>query len=104
MKKFCVDLRKHATEIINCEKKEMLPLTDKKIESYNNKKFCDICKKKFFNIDDSDNDSNDDNNDDSIDEKLDVRKFHGDASGVDDVDDNYHDHDDDTNDKEFNIC
>ena len=43
MKTLSVDLRKHATEIINCDKKEMLPLTDKKVESYNNQKFCYIC-------------------------------------------------------------
>ena len=27
MKKFCKDLRKHAEKIINCNKKEMVPLT-----------------------------------------------------------------------------
>ena len=27
MKNFCLDLREHATKIINCEKKEMIPLT-----------------------------------------------------------------------------
>ena len=27
MKKFSANLKEHATEIINCEKKEMLPLT-----------------------------------------------------------------------------
>ena len=30
LKKFCKDLRKHATAIINYEKKEIIPLTDKK--------------------------------------------------------------------------
>ena len=30
MKKFCKDLREHATKIINCEKKKMIPLTTKK--------------------------------------------------------------------------
>ena len=29
MKKFCKDLREHATRIINCEKKKMTPLTTK---------------------------------------------------------------------------
>ena len=33
-KRFCSDLRNLATEIIKYEKKEMLPLTDEKIESY----------------------------------------------------------------------
>ena len=33
MKNFCTDLREHAIKIINCEKKEMIPLTkeEKKI-------------------------------------------------------------------------
>ena len=30
MKEFCRDLRKHATKIINCNKKEVIPLTKKK--------------------------------------------------------------------------
>ena len=29
MKNFCLDLRVHATKIINYEKKEMIPLTKK---------------------------------------------------------------------------
>ena len=29
MKKFCKDLREHATKIINYEKKDMIPLTKK---------------------------------------------------------------------------
>ena len=31
MKKFCKDLREHATKIINYEKKKMIPLTTKEI-------------------------------------------------------------------------
>ena len=34
MKTFCKDLKEHATKIINYEKKEMIPLTDEKSESY----------------------------------------------------------------------
>ena len=30
IKKFCADLREHASEIINCERKEMLQLTKKR--------------------------------------------------------------------------
>ena len=30
MKKFCKDLREHAIEIIDCEEKEMITLTDEK--------------------------------------------------------------------------
>ena len=37
MKRFRADLKKHTTEIINYKKNEMLPLTEDKIESYNNK-------------------------------------------------------------------
>ena len=35
MKNFCLDLRKHATKIIDCEKKEMIPLTKKEEKKHN---------------------------------------------------------------------
>ena len=35
MKKFCKDLREHATKIINCEKKKMPPLTAKEKIRFN---------------------------------------------------------------------
>ena len=47
MKRFCKDLREHATKIIDCEKKEMLPLTKEEEEKYNNQEVCNICKKEF---------------------------------------------------------
>ena len=47
MKKFCKDLREHATKIINYEKKDMIPLTKKEEENYNDQKVCYICKKEF---------------------------------------------------------
>ena len=47
MKKFCKDLRKHATKIINYEKKKMIPLTKKEEENHNKQKVCYICKKEF---------------------------------------------------------
>ena len=47
MEKFCKNLKKHATKIINYEKKEMIPLTDKEHKSYENQKVCYICKKGF---------------------------------------------------------
>ena len=47
MTKFCKDLREHATKIINYEKKDMIPLTKKEEENYNNQKVCYICKKKI---------------------------------------------------------
>ena len=51
MKKFCKDLREHATKIINYEKKDMMPLTKKEEENHNKQKVCYICKKEF-NTDD----------------------------------------------------
>ena len=47
MKKFCKDLREHATKIINCEKKKMIPLTIKEAIYHNKQKICYICKKEF---------------------------------------------------------
>ena len=47
MRKFCKDLREHAIKIINYEKKDMISLTKKEEENYNNQKVCYICKKEF---------------------------------------------------------
>ena len=47
MKIFCKDLKDQAMKIINCEKKEMIPLTDEEKESYENQKICHICEKEF---------------------------------------------------------
>ena len=47
MTKFCKDVREHATKIINYEKKDMILLTKKEEENYNNQKVCYICKKEF---------------------------------------------------------
>ena len=47
MTKFSKDLREHATKIINYEKKDMIPLTKKEEENYNNQNVCYICKKEF---------------------------------------------------------
>ena len=54
MKKFCKDLREHATKIINYEKKKMIPLTTEEKIHYNKQKICYICKKEF-NINDEKN-------------------------------------------------
>ena len=43
MKSFCADLKKHAREIINSGKKEMLPLTEEENDSYKNQSFCHMC-------------------------------------------------------------
>ena len=47
MKNFCLNLREHATKIMNYEKKEMIPLTKEEKDWHNNQKVCYICKKKF---------------------------------------------------------
>ena len=46
MKKFCKDLRTHATKLINYEKKKMIPLTIKE-KIHHSEKICYICKKEF---------------------------------------------------------
>ena len=51
MKKFCRDLRTHATKIVNYEKKKMIPLTIKEKIHYNEQEICYICKKEFDNND-----------------------------------------------------
>ena len=47
IEKFCEDLKELRTEIINFEEKEMIPLTNKEIKSYEKQKLCLICKKTF---------------------------------------------------------
>ena len=51
MKKFCEDLKEHATRIINYEKKTIIPLTKEEKINYNDQKVCYICKKEFDTID-----------------------------------------------------
>ena len=46
MRNFCLDLREHATKIINYQKEEMMRLTKKEQKMHNKQKFCHICKKK----------------------------------------------------------
>ena len=50
IEKFCKDLKELGMEIINFEEKEMIPLTNKEIKSYEKQKVCHICKKKFVMI------------------------------------------------------
>ena len=45
MKKFCGSLKEDAMEIINFEKKKMIPLTNKEHILYHNQQICHICKK-----------------------------------------------------------
>ena len=51
MKKFCKDLKEHATRIINYEKKKIISLTKEEKINYNDQKVCYICKKEFDTID-----------------------------------------------------
>ena len=53
MKKFCEDLKKHATKIINYEKKEMIPLTKGEKKIQRGQKKCYICIKEFSTNDKS---------------------------------------------------
>lgn len=52
MKNLCKDLRKHATKIIGCGKKVMLPMTDEENKSFHKQNFCYICKKISIDQDD----------------------------------------------------
>ena len=47
--KFCKDLKEFGIEIINFEEKEMIPLTNKEIKSYEKQKLFHIRKEKFCN-------------------------------------------------------
>ena len=47
MKNFCLDLREHATKIINYEKNEMTPLTKEEKKIHREQNVCYICKKRI---------------------------------------------------------
>ena len=47
IEKLCKDLKEQAMEIVNYEKKEMIPLTYDENKYYEKKKYCHICKRKF---------------------------------------------------------
>ena len=49
MKRFCKDLKDHATKIIDFLKKAMIPLTKEEEDNYNKENTCYICKKDFNN-------------------------------------------------------
>ena len=44
---FCKDLNEQTVKTINYEKKEVIPLTNKQKESYQNQEICYICEKEF---------------------------------------------------------
>ena len=48
MKKFCESLREHTKNIIDFEKKKMLPLTREELKSHQDAKFCHICGKRIL--------------------------------------------------------
>ena len=47
MERFCKDLRDHAMNITDYEKKEMMPVTDEENKSYEEQKDCNIYKKEW---------------------------------------------------------
>ena len=47
IKRFCSDLKELATKKINCEEKEMIPLTDKEYKFYEEQEKCHKCQKEF---------------------------------------------------------
>ena len=47
MKRFCKDLKDHATKIIDFKKKTMIHLTKEEEDNYNKENICHICKKRF---------------------------------------------------------
>ena len=49
MKRFCKDLKAHATKIIDFKKKTMIPLTNKEEDNYNKENICYISKIEFDN-------------------------------------------------------
>ena len=49
MKRFCKDLKDHATKITDFKKKIMIPLTKEEEDNYNKENICYICKKEFNN-------------------------------------------------------
>ena len=48
MKRFCESLREHAENVIDFEKKKMLPFTSNHIKSYQDAKVCYICGKRII--------------------------------------------------------
>ena len=48
MKKFCEDLRTHASKITNCENKKMIPLTTEEKMHYNGQEFVIYARKNLI--------------------------------------------------------
>ena len=58
IKKGCEKVRDRATEIINYEEKNMIPLTDKETRFYEGQKVYHVCKKEFFYDENKENELN----------------------------------------------
>ena len=50
MKKFCTFLKEHAKNIIDFEKKKMLPLTKEELKSHKDAKVCYTCGKRILKM------------------------------------------------------
>ena len=50
MKMICLDLREHATKVINYEKTKMIPLTKEEEKYHNKQKFATYAKKNLIQI------------------------------------------------------
>ena len=48
IEKFCNDLKELGTKMINFKKKELIPLINKEIKSYEKQSICYICEKKVL--------------------------------------------------------
>ena len=48
MKRFCTSLTEHGENIIDFEKKKILPLTKEELKSYQDAKVCYICRKRIL--------------------------------------------------------
>ena len=48
MKKFCTSLREHAKNIIDFEKKKVLPLTKEELKSHQDAKVCFVAEKRIL--------------------------------------------------------
>ena len=49
MGRFCKDLNDHAIKIIDCKKKDMIPLNKEEEDNYNKENICHNCQKEFNN-------------------------------------------------------
>ena len=53
MKNFCLDLKEHTAKIINYEKQEIMPLTNKEKKLYRKQEVCYVYKRGFITDDDN---------------------------------------------------